>query len=372
MTLLRSRPGRIELRRRWAARLWPALAYVGRGYRRTLARRVTIVAVVGSVGKTTTTRVVSGALDLPVHRLALLNANSHDAMGRALLRIRPWQRRAVLEVGIEGPGQMRRQAATVRPQIVVVTAIAGDHWRSFQTLEATRDEKAHILRSLPANGIAIVNADDPNVRWMATQTKARVVLVGESEDAEIRATGIELDWPHGMRFAVHVDGETRAARIRLTGRHMVFSALAAIAVARAVGISLDDALASVAVVDPTPGRMQTMVLPNGAVVLRDDFKASTDTFASALDTFATVPAGRRIVVLGAIAEEGGKQDYRDTARRAGEFVDKAIFVGSEKNSSAYRAGSLAAGWRAIALRTCGPGRRLTTCCKQICARRTPS
>jgi len=264
-------------------------------------------------------------------------------MGRALLRIRPWQRRAVLEVAIDRPGEMRTQAATVRPQIVVVTAIASDHWMSFHTLEATRDEKANILRTLPPDGVAILNADDPHVRWMATQTRARVVLAGEAEDAEIRATDVELDWPHGMRFTVHVDGEMRHAHVRLVGRHMVFPALAAIAVAREERIPLDAAIAAVGEVEPTPGRMQPMVLANGAVVLRDDFKGTTDTFAAALETFEAVPAGRRIVVLGAIAEETGTADYRAAALRAAAFADRAIFVGSRKNFAAYRAGSLAGG-----------------------------
>ena len=69
-----------------------------------------------------------------------------------------------------GPGQMRQQAAMVRPDLVVVTAIAGDHWRSLSTLDITRNEKAEMVRALKPSGVAILNADDPNVRWMATQT----------------------------------------------------------------------------------------------------------------------------------------------------------------------------------------------------------
>jgi UDP-N-acetylmuramyl pentapeptide synthase len=343
--LIRSQPGRLELRRRYTTRLWPVMSRVGRVYRMTLGRRPRVVAVIGSVGKTTTTRAVLTALGLPISRAALLNANSHAAIGRTILGIRPWQQRAVLEVGIGRPGEMRLQGGTVRPNIVVVTAIASDHWRSFHTLEATRHEKAEILRTLPGNGVAIVNADDPNVRWMATQTKARVILIGESPDAEIRATDIELDWPHGNRFVVHIGSESHLVSTRLVGRHMVFPALAAIAVAHVERVALDKAIEALATLSPTPGRMQTMALSNGAFALRDEFKASEDGFAAAFKTVAEIPAARRIAVIGEITEETGRQAYRDIGAQASAFVDRVIFVGSGKNLRTLRSGATSAGMK---------------------------
>jgi UDP-N-acetylmuramoyl-tripeptide--D-alanyl-D-alanine ligase len=343
LALLRSQPGRLELRRRYSSRLWPVMARIARVYRLTLGRRPRVIAVVGSVGKTTTMRAVSAVLGLPVRRAALLNANSHAAVGRALLAMRPWQRHAVFEVAINGPGQMRIQAATVRPDVVVVTAIGRDHWRSFGSLAATRDEKAEIVRRLPPSGFAILNADDHNVRWMAGQTKARVVLVGEAADAEVRATGIELDWPHGMRFTVSTGEASLAVRTRLVGRHMVFPALAAIAVAHLEGVPLNQAVAAVEAVEPTPGRMQTMALPNGAFVLRDEFKGSLGTIEAALATLAEIPARRRIVVAGEIAEESGNEDYRVIGSKIGSIADRAIFVGKTKTFRLYRVGAAAAG-----------------------------
>jgi UDP-N-acetylmuramoyl-tripeptide--D-alanyl-D-alanine ligase len=238
---------------------------------------------------------------------------------------------------------MRLQASTVRPNIVVVTAIAGDHWQSFHTLEATRHEKAEILRTLPKNGVAIVNADDPNVRWMATQTKARVILIGESPDAEIRATDIELDWPNGNRFVVHIGSESHLVTTRLVGRHMVFPALAAITVAHVEGLALDKAIEALATFAPTPGRMQTMELESGAYALRDEFKASEDAFAAAFKTVAEIPAPRRIAVIGEITEETGRQAYRVVGAQAGAIVDRVIFVGSGKNLRSLRSGATSAG-----------------------------
>jgi UDP-N-acetylmuramoyl-tripeptide--D-alanyl-D-alanine ligase len=342
LTLLRSGPGRLELRRRYSTRLWPVMALVARVYRRTLLRKPRIVAVIGSVGKTTTMRTTSAALARPVRRAALLNANSHAAVGRALLGVRPWDRHAVLEVAISDKGQMRIQSRTVRPDVVVVTAIASDHWRTFGTLEGTRDEKADILRPLPLTATVVANADDQHVRWMAAQTKARVILAGVAADAEVRATDVELNWPHGMSFTINLDGEARPVQTRLVGSYMVFPALAAITVAKLEGVPLDEAVRRVEQVSPTPGRMQLMPLANGAFALRDEFKASEDGFEAALTTLADIPANRRIGVIGEISEETGRDAYRTVGRDAA-FLDRVIFVGKGKNMQMFRAGATKAG-----------------------------
>jgi UDP-N-acetylmuramyl pentapeptide synthase len=339
--LVRTRPGRLELRGRYTSWIWGALIPVARVYRATAARRPRIVAVAGSVGKTTTMRAVSAALGLPVSRQALLNANSAPAVARGMLRVRPWQKRAVFEVAIDRPGQMSRHSTLIRPDVVVVTAVASDHWRSFETLEATREEKADIVRRLPPSATAVLNSDDPNVRWMAGQTRARVILVGAATDAELRASEIELDWPNGMRFNLHLREQVRPVATQLLGRHMIFPVLAALAVADVEGVSVDDAIAALASLAPTPGRMQIMAVANGAFVVRDEFKASEDSFVEALDTFAEIPAGRRIVVLGDIAEERSKDSYRAVGRQAGRFVDRMILVGNKYQ--AYRAGATAGG-----------------------------
>jgi UDP-N-acetylmuramoyl-tripeptide--D-alanyl-D-alanine ligase len=248
----------------------------------------------------------------------------------------------VLEVAINGPGQMGIQSRTVTPDVVVVTAIANDHWRSFGSREATRDEKADILRPLPQAALVVANADDQHVRWMATQTRARVILAGEAADAEVRATDVALNWPHGMRFTINIDTEARQVQTRLVGRHMVFPALAAIVVARHEGVALDEAIRRVAAVEATPGRMQLMPLTSGAFALRDDFKASKDSFAAAFETLPEIPARTKIGVIGEIAEEMGADDYREIGA-ASAFLDRVMFVGTGKHLGSFRSGATKAG-----------------------------
>ena len=341
--LVRTTPGRMEIKRRYGVKLWSTASHFARLYRRTLGRRVHVVAVIGSVGKTTTMRAVSAVLEVPVSRPQLLNMNSRTSIGRQVLSLRPWRKVAVLEVAVGYPGDMRVHARTVLPQVVVVTAIARDHWQSFETLENTRNEKAEMLRILSPSNIVIANADDENVRWMTTQTKARIVWMGERADAEVRVSDIELDWPHGMRFVAHINGESYPVATQLMGKHMVIPALAAIAVAYVEGVPMDRAIKALADLLPTPGRMQVMPTPEGAYMLRDDFKASLDPYLAALATFKEVPSSRHLVVFGEISEEQGGYLYRDIGKLTGEFVDRAIFVGSSKNMRTFRAGASSAG-----------------------------
>jgi UDP-N-acetylmuramoyl-tripeptide--D-alanyl-D-alanine ligase len=196
---------------------------------------------------------------------------------------------------------------------------------------------------LRPGGVAILNADDPNVRWMATQWSGRVMFVGEAEDAEVRAVDIELEWPHGMRFVALVAGERHEIRTRLVGRHMVFPALAALAVAHLEGVPLEKAIAALADLEPTFGRMAPIALPSGAFVIGDDFKASHESFEMALDTLAELPARTRIAVFGLHTEPHGTDSYRAIGRRAGAVVDRMVVVGSSKDLRAYRAGAAASG-----------------------------
>jgi UDP-N-acetylmuramoyl-tripeptide--D-alanyl-D-alanine ligase len=169
-----------------------------------------------------------------------------------------------------------------------------------------------------------------------------VVLFGTAEDAEIRATDVELDWPHGMRFALHAAGTTRPVRTRLVGQHMLVPALAAIAVGLVEGRDLDRVIVAVEGVEPMPGRMMPVVLPSGAVILRDDFKATLGSFRAALETFSRVP-GRRIVVLGELDEPPRREDaaYRELGAHVASIAERAIFVG--RKFRRYRPGATSGG-----------------------------
>ncbi|MGZ8211805.1 MAG: Mur ligase family protein [Burkholderiales bacterium] len=341
--LLRTPAGRLQLREGISRRAWPVTSRPAWLYRRSLARQTRVIAVVGSFGKSTTTRCVAAALGAPMHPRMVLNSWSSVAF--ALLRIRPTQRNAVIEVGISGCGQMEPYARVVQPDVTVVTAIGSEHHRSLGTLEVTRAEKSAMVRALPRSGTAVLNGDDLNVIWMAGLTAARTVTFGFGETCDVRAAQFRFDWPHGSRFDLTVFGrERKDVTVKLVGRKMIYPTLAAIAVAHLEGIALEETLDRLQALAPTPGRMQPVSLPNGVVVLRDDFKSTLETIDAALDVFGEIPAARRVVVLGEVSEPpvgGWRPTYRALGARVAEVASLLVVVGN--GFDAYSSGARRAG-----------------------------
>ena len=330
--------GRRELIARAGDRIGPFLCGVARRYRQTVVRSTRVIAVVGSFGKTTSARAIVSALAVPQRHTGL---NSLVWVALGLLRIRPGQPHAVIEVGINAPGQMVRRAQTVRPDIAVVTAVGSEHNRSLPSLEVTRHEKAEMVRVLAPSGLAVLNGDDPNVSWMAGETRARVVTFGFGERNDIRATAVALDWPHGTRFTLHTPEGSREVRTRLVGRTMVRAILSAVAVALHEGERLDEALGRLEVLTPTPGRLQPVRLPSGAMLLCDEFKAPEETIDAALDVLGEIPADRRIVVLGDVEEPVGpkRRIYRRLGQRIGRCAERVVFVTKGDHLSSARSGA---------------------------------
>jgi UDP-N-acetylmuramoyl-tripeptide--D-alanyl-D-alanine ligase len=182
---------------------------------------------------------------------------------------------------------------------------------------------------LPPNGLAVLNGDDPNVLWMKGVTKARVLRFGFGHDNDIYATDVSMNWPRGTEFVLHIEDDVRKMRVRLIGKHMVYAALAAVAVAKAEGVDLNRIATALEELAPTPGRMEPIQLASGAILLRDDFKSPLETIETALDTLSEIRASRRIVVLGQIADAPGHR--RATQRHLGQLVAQvasyAIFFG---------------------------------------------
>jgi len=338
--LAKTADGRWEIGRGVAYRLWPALRPAAALWRRTALAQTTLVAVVGSLGKTTATRCVAAALDEPLPRLPF---NQFGLLAMNILAIPPLRKRAAIEVGIQRRGEMAAYAAMIQPTIVVVTSIASDHIRSLGNLETIAEEKAEMVRRLSPTGTAVLNGDDPRVLAMRATTEARIITYGFARDNQVRCLQAQLDWPRGTVLTVDVDGRIMEIRSRLFGRVMVFPVLAAIAAAVAAGIAPEEAAQRLESVEPTPGRLAPMLLSSGAVVLRDDYKAPIESFAPAIELLSEIPARRRLVAFGAITESPGSQGpvYRMAAAPISPICDGAFLTGN--NARRWSAGLAAGG-----------------------------
>jgi UDP-N-acetylmuramoyl-tripeptide--D-alanyl-D-alanine ligase len=232
----------------------------------------------------------------------------------------------------------------LRPDVAVVTSVGSEHNRVFGSLSVTREQKSAMVRALPDSGVAVLNGDDPNVRWMEHTTTARVLTFGFDPSNQVVGSDFRLDWPHGSTLRIEAGGQACHARIRLIGRHSVYAALAAVAVAVEIGgRSLEEAVARIEGLPPTPGRMHPVRLNGGEWLLRDDNKSALETVEAALDTLSKIPALRRIVVMGAVSEPPGQQRqlYRELGSQVAEIAQSAIFVCGRKTFEAYRSGGRA-------------------------------
>jgi UDP-N-acetylmuramoyl-tripeptide--D-alanyl-D-alanine ligase len=338
--LLRSAVGLRELRYAIANKAWPILSRAATLHRRTFGRSACVVAVVGSFGKTTAARAVVAALGLR-QRLPVDNCLSH--LAGAILLHTAGRRHAVLEVGIDLPGQMAAYERMIRPDIVVVTSIGSEHNLSLGAIEDARFEKSRMLAGLRPSGLAVLNGDDPNVMWMRDQTRARTVTFGFGPGCDVRASDLEIAWPAGTRFRLEVGGQVRTVTVRLLGRTMVYSLLAAIAVALDQSVPLAEILPRLEALSPTPERLQLVPLANGAFLVRDEYKSGHETIHAALDLLAGIPARRKLIVLGDVTTPPGSQGpiYRAIGERLGAIATYAVFVG--EGFERYARGAVAGG-----------------------------
>jgi UDP-N-acetylmuramoyl-tripeptide--D-alanyl-D-alanine ligase len=291
-----------------------------------------VVGVTGSVAKSSTKEAIATVLaqDRPVSAVLKSEGNENNEIGLPLtvLRLRPNHEIAVLEMGMYVGGEIAELCRIALPSIGVVTAVRPIHLSRAGSIEAIEAAKAELVEALPADGLAVLNADDARVRRMAARTAARSLTYGFAPDADVRAEAIASLGLDGMAFQIVARGERHAVRLPRLGRHAVHNALAAAAVALEVGSSLQTIVAGLS--RPWGLAHRSAVLRLDAVTVIDDaYNAGPDSMAAALDALADLP-GRHVAVLGRMAELGDLEEAAHAAvgRQAASVLDLLVAVGS--------------------------------------------
>jgi UDP-N-acetylmuramoyl-tripeptide--D-alanyl-D-alanine ligase len=305
--------------------------------------RTTVIAITGSVGKTTCKDALAAILStIAATHKTLHNQNDDAGVPRTLLGIRPWHRYAVVEVGTGAPGQIGRLARLVKPDVAIVLSVARTHTSKFATLDDTAAEKSELLRHVSRAGTAILNGDDVRVRAMAARCRGRVLLFGRSADCDLVAKNVESRWPNRLTFSVNAAREHAQVRAQLVGAHWLSSLLAALQAARVVGVPLNIAASAVGTVAPVAGRMQPIELPNGAIMVRDEENGAPDTFAAMVDVMREARASRLVLVMSDLSDSKAnpRKRQRGFGALAAELTQLAVFVGDHSHH-AVRAATLA-------------------------------
>jgi len=325
--LLSSPMGRSALLMSFVYSFHHVLMQLATWHRKIILRHTHITAVVGSFGKTSTTLALRAALTPGSGPHPEHSTECYIALD--LLRSTGRSRQKIYTAAIDRPGRMAEFASMVQPQEVVVTSIGSAHCRSFGNLETTRDEKAWMVRELHPSGLAILNADDPHVMWMGSQTQARIVTFGFDGCADVRCLLFEAKDQFSSHMEVLIDGEKFQLDIQLIGAVMAYPVLAALAVAWARGLPLEPVITALEALTPTPGRMQPVLLASGVTLICDEQKSSLEMMEKALESLDGFPAERRLAVLGEIQQVMGDENeaYRQLGIMVEKSADKIFFLG---------------------------------------------
>ncbi len=287
-----------------------ALGRLGRFRRRNM--KVTVVAITGTNGKTTTREMTAGivARHWPV-LVPARNFNNEIGVPLTLLRLEEHHRVAVLELGMNAPGEIRQLAEICEPDIGVVLNVGAGHLAGVGDLEGVAGAKAELVEALDEKATVILNADDPRVLKMAEKAAGSVLTCGCGKKGDVRAENVKRE-KKGQSFEINFKqkAETLAVFLSASGDHMVLNSLMAASVADLLGVRKEDIKAGLESFAPVRGRMAIIESRAGFTIVDDTYNANPASVAAAVDSLAkSYPGDRKILVLGDMYELGDEAEY---------------------------------------------------------------
>jgi len=317
-----------------------ALGELARGWRRRFD--ATVIAVTGSNGKTTVKELLSAILARAFgseHRLATAgNLNNEIGVPLTVFGLGPGHRAAVIELGMNRPGEIAWLASIAQPRIALVNNAQREHQEFMASVEATARENGSVLGALPADGVAVFPVDDdahaPIWRQLAAGRRIVGFGLGEAGDPEVRAA------PDARpeRFTMRIGASEVEVGLPVEGAHNVRNALAAAAAAHAAGIDPATIAAGLAAFRAPPGRLARVAPRNAASLVDDTYNANPDSVRAAIDVLAQAPSPR-LLVLGDMGEVGdqGPAFHREVGAYAAERGIEQLFALGEATAETIAA-----------------------------------
>jgi UDP-N-acetylmuramoyl-tripeptide--D-alanyl-D-alanine ligase len=307
-----------------------ALGALAKGHRSEFQGAV--VAITGSNGKTTTKEMCAAILSVagPCHKTPG-NLNNQFGLPLTLLSRKEQDRSLVVELGMNHRGEIAHLADIARPTVGVITNIGSAHIEYLGSREEIALEKGDLVALLPADGTAVLNADDPLVAAQRKRTRARVISFGTSEDADVRGASVVKRDAHGYALKITTPEGSVAVEVTGLGPTTVANALAATAAALAAGASLTDVATGLSDYRPIKGRLERRELSGEIVLIDDTYNANPQSTEAALRLLAELKGAHRgVAVLGDMGELGDMTDgaHREAGRLAATLgIDVLIALG---------------------------------------------
>lgn len=304
-------------------------------YKRTHSR-ADVIAVTGSNGKTTTKEMTAKVTSSMFSTLSTMgNLNNEIGLPLSLLKLEDHHEWAVLELGMNHPGEIRRLARICTPDIGVITNVGPAHLEGVGSLEGVMRAKGELLEEMAQDGVAILNADDEFGLKLAESTDRKTILFGRSEKADIRATSIRTG-QGGIDFDLMTPGGKISIRLPAIGDFMVSNALAAAAAGVAIGIDLENIRTALENFSPVRGRMNIVCTGEGVHIIDDTYNANPGSVAAAIRTLRDLKKDRRgILIIGDMKELGKHSEplHREIGSIAAQNgIDKIYAAGEYAQS----------------------------------------
>ena len=310
-----------------------ALGDLAAGWRRRVA--LPLAVVTGSNGKTTTKEMIAAILVAAYGADAVCatrgNLNNDIGLPLTLLRLRTHHRAAVVELGMNHPGETARLAAIAAPDVALVVNAQREHQEFMQSVAAVAEEHALAIAALDADGVAVFPATDAHAGvWRRAAGSRRVVDFACATDGPAPTAAlvarVHLDVDGSVVHLATRDGDTATARLSVPGSHNAHNATAAAAVGVALGLPMQTIAAGLEAFRPVSGRTQRLVV-DGVVVIDDSYNANPDSMRAAIDLLAS-HAAPRLMVMGDMGEVGddGPRFHAEVGAHARERGIESLYA----------------------------------------------
>jgi len=315
-----------------------ALGQLASYHRHSISCR--IVAITGSAGKTTTKELIAHLLSEKLPGVKAPKSFNNDiGVPLTLLQIAEQDQFAVVEIGANDFGEIESLSKIVKPNIGLITCIGDAHLERFGSRWGVAWEKGHLIAGLPSEGIAILNADDQWCRHIAKLAGCKVIMYGESSDADVRIDYLDAS-EKGLSFII----DSERFCLNVPGRHNALNAAGAVAVAREFGLTLTEISERMNSFRLPPMRME-MYRCGSVTVIADQYNASPTSVSAAIEEYGRMKCcGRKVLVLGDMLELGAASGQLHSAvgeRAAQESLTQFWTVGAlalDAGKGAVRAG----------------------------------